>query len=156
MAASRMHRWDGRSSAASSLQPSPPYFSYRPYSRSFMGALRRTRFIPWRLPMAEPSAGDPDTILRRKIRRYSLILLIVALCLAVWGEVSRVRARASLGKESAEAAIPTVITVTPNPTSLAQDLVLPRPLQPSIEHPTSAPTTAHISNSPTPTPTART
>src|SRR5712671_4390983 len=124
MAASRMRRWDGRSSAASSLQPSPLSFSCRPYSRSFMGALRRTRFIPWRFPMPEPSADDSDKNLHRKIRRYSLILLIVALCLAVWGEVSRVRARSSLGKETADAAVLTVITITPNRTPLGEELVL--------------------------------
>src|SRR6267378_413869 len=144
MAASRMRRWDGRSSAAFSSRPSPPYFSYRPYSRSFMDDLRRTRFIPWRIPMAEPSAGDSDTILRRKIRRYSLILLIVALILAVWGEVSRVRARASLNKESAEAAIPTVITVTPNRTSLGEELVLPGSVQAYTEAPIYARTSGYL------------
>ena len=48
----------------------------------------------------------------KKIRRYALIALIVAIALGVWGEVSRVLARSSLGKETAEAAIPTVTTVT--------------------------------------------
>src|SRR5258705_13073814 len=116
-----MRRWDERSSAASCLQPSPPYFSYRPYSRSFMGAPRRTRFTPWRFPMPEPSADDSDKNLRPKIRRYSLILLIVALSLAAWGEVSRVRARAALGKETAQAAVPAVVTVTPNRTPLGEE-----------------------------------
>jgi hypothetical protein len=46
-----------------------------------------------------------------KIRRYALILLVVVIALAVWGEVSRVMARASLSKETAEAAVPTVVTV---------------------------------------------
>src|SRR3984893_16684376 len=122
MAASRTHRWDERSSAASSLRPSPPYFSYRPYSRSFMGAPLRTRFIPWRFPMPEPSADDADKNLGRKFRRCWLFLFIVALTLAVWGEVSRGRARSSLGKETAQAAIPTVVTVTPNRTPLGEEL----------------------------------
>src|ERR1700722_15638786 len=139
-----MHRWDGRSSAACSLQPPPPYSSYRPYSRSFTGALRRTRFIPRRFPMPEPSADDPEKILRRKIRRYSLILLIVALCLALWGEVSRVRARASLGKETAEAAIPPVITAPPNPTPLGEELVLPGTVQAYIEAPIYARTSGYL------------
>jgi RND family efflux transporter MFP subunit len=94
--------------------------------------------------MAEPSAGDSDTILRRQIRRYSLILLIVALILAVWGEVSRVRARASLNKESAEAAIPTVITVTPNRTSLGEELVLPGSVQAYTEAPIYARTSGYL------------
>jgi RND family efflux transporter MFP subunit len=94
--------------------------------------------------MPEPSADDPEKILRRKIRRYSLILLIVALCLALWGEVSRVRARASLGKETAEAAIPTVITVTPNRTPLGEELVLPGTVQAYIEAPIYARTSGYL------------
>ena len=85
--------------------------------------------------MPEPSADAADKNLRRKIRRYSLILLIVALTLAVWGEVSRVRARSSLGKETAQAAIPTVVTVTPNRTPLGEELVLPGSVQAYIEAP---------------------
>src|SRR5882724_10533096 len=139
-----MRRWDERSSAASSLQPSPPYFSCRPYSRSFTGAPPRTRFTPWRFPMAEPSADDSDKNLRREIRRYSLILLIVALSLAAWGEVSRVRARASLGKEAAAAAIPMVVTVTPNRTSLGEELVLPGSVQAYIEAPIYARTSGYL------------
>jgi RND family efflux transporter MFP subunit len=94
--------------------------------------------------MPEPSADDADKNLRRKIRRYSLILLIVALTLAVWGEVSRVRARSSLGKETAQAAIPTVITVTPNRTPLGEELVLPGTVQAYIEAPIYARTNGYL------------
>src|SRR3979409_154389 len=125
MAASRMHPWDERSSAASSLPPPPPRFSYRPCSRSFTGAPRRTRFTPWRLPMPEPRTDDSDKKLSHKIRRYSLILLVAALCSAGWGPTRRVRARSALGREAAEAAILTVLTVTPNRTPLGEELVLP-------------------------------
>ena len=94
--------------------------------------------------MPEPSADDADKNLRRKIRRYSLILLIVALTLAVWGEVSRVRARSSLGKETAQAAIPTVVTVTPNRTPLGEELVLPGSVQAYIEAPIYARTNGYL------------
>ena len=94
--------------------------------------------------MAEPSADDSDKKLRRKIRRYSLILLIVALSLAAWGEVSRVRARASLGKKAAEAAIPTVVTVTPNRTPLGEELVLPGSVQAYMEAPIYARTSGYL------------
>jgi len=94
--------------------------------------------------MPEPSADESDKNLRHKIRRYSLILLVVALCLAVWGEVSRVRARASLGKEAAQAAIPTVITVTPNRTPLGEELVLPGTVQAYIEAPIYARTNGYL------------
>jgi RND family efflux transporter MFP subunit len=94
--------------------------------------------------MPEPSAAESDKNLRHKIRRYSLILLVVALCLAVWGEVSRVRARASLGKEAAQAAIPTVVTVTPNRTPLGEELVLPGTVQAYIEAPIYARTNGYL------------
>ncbi len=94
--------------------------------------------------MPEPSADAADKNLRRKIRRYSLILLIFALTLAVWGEVSRVRARSSLGKETAQAAIPTVVTVTPNRTPLGEELVLPGSVQAYIEAPIYARTTGYL------------
>ena len=94
--------------------------------------------------MPEPSADESDKNLRHQIRRYSLILLVVALCLAVWGEVSRVRARASLGKEAAQAAIPTVVTVTPNRTPLGEELVLPGTVQAYIEAPIYARTNGYL------------
>jgi len=62
-----------------------------------------------------------------KIRRYALILLVVVIALAIWGEVSRVMARASLSKETAEAALPTVVTVNAQSSSLGEELVLPGP-----------------------------
>jgi RND family efflux transporter MFP subunit len=94
--------------------------------------------------MPEPSTDESDKNLRRKIRRYSLILLVVALSLAAWGELSRVRARSSLGKESAAAAIPAVITVTPNRTSLGEELVLPGTVQAYIEAPIYARTSGYL------------
>jgi RND family efflux transporter MFP subunit len=94
--------------------------------------------------MAEPSTGGSDTILRRKIHRYSLFLGVVALSLALWGEVSRVRAHASLGRESAEAAIPTVNIVMPNRTSLGEELVLPGTVQAYIEAPIYARTSGYL------------
>ena len=79
-----------------------------------------------------------------KIRRYALILLIVAVLLAVWGEVSRVAARSSLGKETAEAAIPTVVTVKAEPSSLGEELVLPGAVQAYIEAPIYARTNGYL------------
>ena len=95
--------------------------------------------------MPEPSADDgTDKDLHRKIRRYSLILLVVALILAAWGEVSRVRARSALGRETAEAAVPMVVTVTPNRTSLGEELVLPGTVQAYIEAPIYARTSGYL------------
>jgi len=78
--------------------PSHPIFSYRPYSRSFMDDLGRTRFIPWRSQWLSQAPATRTRFCAARIRRYSLILLIVALILAVWGRGQRVRARASLTK----------------------------------------------------------
>jgi len=94
--------------------------------------------------MPEPRTDDSDKNLGRKIRRYSLVLLIVAICLAAWGEVSRVRARSALGKETAEAAVTTVVTVTPNRTSLGEELVLPGAVQAYIEAPIYARTSGYL------------
>jgi len=93
--------------------------------------------------MAEESTGT-DTNLRRKVHRYGLILLIVALCLALWGEVSRILARSALAKETAEAAIPTVLTTTPNRTTLGEELVLPGTVQAYVEAPIYARTSGYL------------
>jgi RND family efflux transporter MFP subunit len=79
-----------------------------------------------------------------KIRRYALIALIVAIGLGVWGEVSRVLARAELAKENAEAAIPTVATITAEPSSTGEELVLPGAVQAFIEAPIYARTNGYL------------
>jgi RND family efflux transporter MFP subunit len=79
-----------------------------------------------------------------KIRRYALILLVVAIALAIWGEVSRVMARASLSKETAEAALPTVVTVNAQSSSLGEELVLPGAVQAYIEAPIYARTSGYL------------
>ena len=94
--------------------------------------------------MAEPSTRSSDAPLRRTIRRYSLLLGAIALILALWGEVSRVRARASLARESVEAAIPTVNIVVPNRTPLGEELVLPGTVQAYIEAPIYARTSGYL------------
>ena len=94
--------------------------------------------------MSEQAAGVSDQNLRRQVRRYALILLIVALVLAIWGEVSRVLARSSLGKETADAAQPTVLTTTPNRTPLGEELVLPGTVQAFIEAPIYARTSGYL------------
>ena len=98
-----------------------------------MGEAWCTRSTPKRLLM-------PD----KKIRRYALIALIVAVALGVWGEVSRVLARSALGKETAESAIPTVATVTASLSSLGEELVLPGAVQAFIEAPIYARTNGYL------------
>jgi RND family efflux transporter MFP subunit len=94
--------------------------------------------------MPEPSTDAADMNLHAKIRRYSLILLIVALVLAVWGEVSRVHARSALTQGAAQAAVLNVVTVTPNRTPLGEELVLPGTVQAFIEAPVYARTSGYL------------
>jgi RND family efflux transporter MFP subunit len=94
--------------------------------------------------MPEQTTDAVDRQLRRKVRRYSLILLIVALCLGVWGEVSRVLARSALSKETEDAAVPTVITTTPSRTTLGEELVLPGTVQAYTEAPIYARTSGYL------------
>jgi RND family efflux transporter MFP subunit len=94
--------------------------------------------------MSEQSTDDPDKNLRKKIHRYALILLLVALALGVWGEVSRVHARSTLGKETADAAVPTVLTTNPNRTTLGEELVLPGTVQAYVEAPIYARTNGYL------------
>ena len=96
--------------------------------------------------MSEQSTGVRDEQLHAKIRRYSLILLVVALILGVWGEVSRVLARSSLNKAAADAAVLTVVTVAPNRTPLGEELVLPGTVQAFIEAPIYARTSGYLKN----------
>ena len=83
-------------------------------------------------------------MLDKKIRRYALIALLIALALGVWGEISRVIARAALSRETAETAIPTVATVTARPSTAAEDLVLPGAVQAYIEAPIYARTSGYL------------
>jgi RND family efflux transporter MFP subunit len=94
--------------------------------------------------MAEQTTADSDAKLHAKIRRYSLILFIVALVLGVWGEVSRVLARSALAKETADAGVPTVLTIAPNRTTLGEELVLPGSVQAFIEAPIYARTNGYL------------
>src|SRR5882757_6901536 len=80
----------------------------------------------------------------KKIRRYALVGLVVAIALAVWGEVSRVNARSELAHENTEAAIPTVATVTAEPSSAGELLVLPGAVQAFMEAPIYARTNGYL------------
>ncbi|HXP67119.1 MAG TPA: efflux RND transporter periplasmic adaptor subunit [Steroidobacteraceae bacterium] len=82
--------------------------------------------------------------LNRKIRRYAWIALIIAVALGIWGEVSRVIARSSLGKETIESSMPTVVTVRAERSSVGEELVLPGAVQAFIEAPIYARTNGYL------------
>ena len=87
-------------------------------------------------------AADPG--LSRRVRRNALILLLIALVLATWGILSRVIARNSLVKETANNALITVVTVKPNRTDLGEELVLPGTVQAFVEAPIYARTNGYL------------
>jgi RND family efflux transporter MFP subunit len=80
----------------------------------------------------------------KKFKRYALILLVVALVLGIWGEVSRVLARSALRKEAATAAVLTVTTVKAEPSAAGEELVLPGTVQAYIEAPIYARTSGYL------------
>jgi RND family efflux transporter MFP subunit len=94
--------------------------------------------------MPDQPAAETDPSLSRKIRRYSLVLLVVALALGAWGEISRVMAHSALGKETDRDSVTTVITVKPNRTELGENLVLPGSVQAFTEAPIYARTTGYL------------
>ena len=96
--------------------------------------------------MSEPVIPNRDGRAEppRHIGRYALILLAVALALAAWGIISRLTARDALGQETAEDAVPTVVTLQPKPGAAGEDLALPGSVQAYYEAPIYARTSGYL------------
>jgi RND family efflux transporter MFP subunit len=94
--------------------------------------------------MPEHTTVPTDQHLSRKIRRYSLALLVVALGLGAWGEISRVLARTALGRETARDALPSVMTTTAHRSDVGEELVLPGTVQAFVEAPIYARTNGYL------------
>ena len=82
--------------------------------------------------------------LGRRIRRYALIVGIVAVALAVWGIVSRLATRSELRKSSLQDAVATVVTAKPQLSGAGDELVLPGIVQAYIESPIYARTSGYL------------
>jgi RND family efflux transporter MFP subunit len=80
----------------------------------------------------------------RRVRRYALIALIVALLLALWGIISRLNARSTLAHQAVQAAVITVVTVKPTPGPGSSTLVLPGTVQAYYEAPIYARTSGYL------------
>lgn len=78
------------------------------------------------------------------VKRFLWILLIVAIILAVWGVISRVRGREKVGKETSQEAIPVVMTGKPSPGPASEELVLPGNVMAYIEAPIYARTSGYL------------
>jgi len=79
-----------------------------------------------------------------RVRRLALMALALALVLAVWGIVSRLSARNTLGREADEAAVATVATVKPSRGPASNTLVLPGSVQAYYEAPIYARTSGYL------------
>jgi RND family efflux transporter MFP subunit len=91
-------------------------------------------------PTSPPASHTADP----RTRRYVLILVAVAAIIAVWGIVSRLSARNSLGKQAADAAVATVTTVKPHGGPGKDTLVLPGSVQAFFEAPIYARTSGYL------------
>jgi RND family efflux transporter MFP subunit len=87
-------------------------------------------------------AGSDDSL--QGVKRFCWILLIVAVILAIWGVVSRVRGREQIGEETAKQAIPVVMTARPTPSPATDELVLPGNVTAFIEAPIYARTSGYL------------
>jgi RND family efflux transporter MFP subunit len=94
--------------------------------------------------MPEQNSAPTDEHLSRKIRRYSLVLLAIALGLGAWGEISRVLARNALGRETARDALISVMTTTAHRSDVGEELVLPGTVQAFVEAPIYARTNGYL------------
>ena len=94
--------------------------------------------------MSDPSSDASPPPRASHAGRYALILLAIAVVVAVWCIVSRVSARTALGKETAIAAVPTVVTVKPSQAPASEALVLPGSVQAYYEAPIYARTSGYL------------
>jgi RND family efflux transporter MFP subunit len=81
---------------------------------------------------------------RRKHWLVLLIALIVVSALLISGIWSRVKARAALNTETAQAALPAVSVVSPKRTTPADEVILPGNVQPYISSPIYARTNGYL------------
>jgi RND family efflux transporter MFP subunit len=97
--------------------------------------------------MAESTGTRPDDErILHGVRRFVWILAVVAVVLALWGVVSRVRGRDKVGEETAAEAIPVVLTAKPTPSPVSDELVLPGNVTAFYEAPIYARTSGYLRN----------
>jgi RND family efflux transporter MFP subunit len=92
---------------------------------------------------AQADQGRRDA-LGKKVRRYAVILGIIAVALAVWGIVSRLVTRSDLRETATQDAVATVATVKPQLSGAGDELVLPGIVQAYIESPIYARTSGYL------------
>jgi RND family efflux transporter MFP subunit len=94
--------------------------------------------------MVERDGVESRRELGRRVKRYALILAVIAVVLAVWGIASRMIARSELRKRTATDAVPTVVTARPQLSDAGNELVLPGIVQAYMESPIYARTNGYV------------
>ena len=87
-------------------------------------------------PSDHPSLG--------KLKRFALLVLVVAIIVAAWGIFSRISARTALNQEAQEAAVPVVSVALPRLGGSTNELVLPGDLQAFSDAPIYARTSGYL------------
>lgn len=80
----------------------------------------------------------------RKLKRFAVVVLVIAVAVAAWGIFSRHRARQQLTEEGREAAIAVVDVTHPVRSPLASELVLPGNVQAYTDAPIYARTSGYL------------
>ena len=94
--------------------------------------------------MADSGRHTADSASLHGVKRFLWILLVIAVVLAIWGVVSRVRGRDRIGQETVEAAIPVVVVAKPSSSPATDELVLPGDVSAFIEAPIYARTSGYL------------
>ncbi len=96
------------------------------------------------VPVAPALANNPEQ--NRPAHRWWIVILAAATVVAIVisGILPRIQARATLRKETAEMAIPTVSVVHPKRTAPADEIVLPANVQAFIDSPIYARTNGYL------------
>ena len=94
--------------------------------------------------MVEEQSAEERRKLKSGVKRYAVIVAIVALVLAVWGIVSRIHTRAELRNSTTENAVLTVVTAKPQLSDAGNELVLPGIVQAYVESPIYARTNGYV------------
>jgi RND family efflux transporter MFP subunit len=100
-----------------------------------------------RQPTSQQPLQSHHVIARDLSRKSWLVLAIAAIAVAallVTGIWSRVRAAATLGTETAQAALPAVSVVSPKQTAPADEIILPGNVQPFITSPIYSRTNGYL------------
>jgi RND family efflux transporter MFP subunit len=94
--------------------------------------------------MVEQGSAEERRRLKLRVLRYSLIVAVIAVILAVWGVANRIHTRSELRKSTTQNAVLTVVTAKPQLSDAGNELVLPGIVQAYVESPIYARTNGYL------------